>query len=92
VSLVISNTLTGQKEPFEPSGPVVSMYVCGMTPKDHPHIGHARVFVAADLLRRYLEYRGLAVRHVQNFTDVDDKIPRRRRRSTPTAFSSRWRR
>jgi cysteinyl-tRNA synthetase len=50
------------------------MYVCGMTPKYHPHVGHARVFVAADVIRRYLEYRGYEIVHVQNFTDVDDKI------------------
>jgi cysteinyl-tRNA synthetase len=74
VTLVISNTLSGQKEPFVPLGPVVSMYVCGMTPKFHPHVGHARVFVAADIMRRYLEYSGFAVKHVQNFTDIDDKI------------------
>ena len=50
------------------------MYVCGMTPKDPPHIGHARLFVHTDVMRRYLEYRGYRVQHVQNFTDVDDKI------------------
>jgi cysteinyl-tRNA synthetase len=74
VSIWISNTLSGQKEPFEPIATVVSMYVCGMTPKFHPHVGHARLFVAADVLRRYLEYRGYRVKHVQNFTDIDDKI------------------
>ncbi len=56
------------------NGETISLYACGMTPKDKPHIGHARVFVMVDLLRRYLEYRGRPVRHVQNFTDVDDKI------------------
>ena len=70
----ITNTLSGQKEDFQPSGDVVRFYVCGMTPKFHPHVGHARIFVAADIMRRYLEYRGLHVRHVQNFTDIDDKI------------------
>lgn len=55
------------------------MYVCGMTPKDLPHIGHARLFVHADVMRRYLEYRGYRVQHVQNFTDVDDKIIERAR-------------
>jgi len=70
----ITNTLTGEREEFVPGGDVVRMYVCGMTPKFHPHVGHARIFVAADVLRRYLEYRGYAVRHVQNFTDIDDKI------------------
>jgi cysteinyl-tRNA synthetase len=70
----ISNTLTGQKEDFTPGGDEVKLYVCGMTPKFHPHLGHARLFVAADVLRRYLEYRGYRVHHVQNFTDIDDKI------------------
>ena len=70
----ITSTLSGQKEDFEVSGRPVRMYVCGMTPKYHPHVGHARVFVAADTLRRYLEYRGYEIVHVQNFTDVDDKI------------------
>ncbi len=70
----ISNTLTGQKEEFVPRGDVVQLYVCGMTPKFHPHVGHARIFVAADVIRRYFEYRGYRVQHVQNFTDVDDKI------------------
>src|SRR3954463_15105247 len=50
------------------------MYVCGMTPKFHPHVGHARLFVAADIIRRTLEWRGYRVRHIQNFTDIDDKI------------------
>jgi cysteinyl-tRNA synthetase len=70
----ITSTLSGQKEDFEVSGRPVRMYVCGMTPKYHPHVGHARVFVSADILRRYLEYRGYDVIHIQNFTDVDDKI------------------
>jgi cysteinyl-tRNA synthetase len=72
--LRITNTFSGQKEPFVPSGDPVRFYVCGMTPKFHPHVGHARIFVAADVIRRYLEYRGLRVYHVQNFTDIDDKI------------------
>jgi cysteinyl-tRNA synthetase len=74
LSISISNTLSGKKEPFEPRGGVVSIYVCGMTPKFDPHVGHARLFVATDLLRRYLEFRGYQVKHVQNFTDIDDKI------------------
>jgi cysteinyl-tRNA synthetase len=79
LSITISNTLSGQKEPFEPPGPIVSMYVCGMTPKFHPHVGHARMYVAVDVIRRYLEYRGYRVTHVQNFTDIDDKIIERGR-------------
>jgi len=74
VALRISNTLSGNKDVFEPMGEQVKMYVCGMTPKFHPHIGHARLFVAADIIRRTLEWRGYQVRHVQNFTDIDDKI------------------
>ena len=57
----------------------ISLYACGMTPKDKPHIGHARVFVMVDVLRRWLEYSGREVRHIQNFTDVDDKIIERAR-------------
>ncbi|MDE3075229.1 MAG: cysteine--tRNA ligase [Chloroflexota bacterium] len=68
------NTLTGRKERVQPAGDVVSMYVCGLTPKDHPHIGHAWLYVSVDVMRRYLEYSGFKVEHVQNFTDVDDKI------------------
>ncbi|MHB0870050.1 MAG: cysteine--tRNA ligase [Chloroflexota bacterium] len=74
MGLRVFNTLTGTEEEFEPQGDVVEMYVCGMTPKFHPHIGHARLFVSMDVIRRYLGYRGYTVHHVQNFTDVDDKI------------------
>jgi len=68
------DTATRGKRNFVPREDVVRMYVCGMTPKDPPHIGHARLFVHADVMRRYLEHRGYRVQHVQNFTDVDDKI------------------
>lgn len=74
MTLAITNTLSGKKEPFTPLGDPVTMYVCGMTPKDRPHLGHAFMFVQMDVIRRYLEYRGYAVRHIQNFTDIDDKI------------------
>ncbi len=74
MALRVFNTLTGEEEEFRPRGEVVEMYVCGMTPKFHPHIGHARLFVSTDVIHRYLEYRGYRVHHVQNFTDVDDKI------------------
>jgi len=74
LTLAITNSLTGEKEPFKPLGDPVTMYVCGMTPKDRPHLGHAFMFVHMDVIRRYLEYRGYAVRHIQNFTDIDDKI------------------
>jgi cysteinyl-tRNA synthetase len=68
------NTETGRNEPFEPGELPVRMYVCGMTPKNEPHVGHARLFVVNDTVRRYLEYRGYPVNYVQNFTDIDDKI------------------
>lgn len=50
------------------------MYVCGMTPKEIPHIGHGFMFVHMDVIRRYLEHCGYEVQHLQNFTDIDDKI------------------
>jgi len=74
LALRITNTLSGRKEDFVPLGDPVRMYVCGMTPKFHPHIGHARIFLAVDVIRRTLEHRGYRVRHIQNFTDIDDKI------------------
>src|SRR5438876_3419299 len=79
MSVRIYNTLTGREEPVVPlnSDGVLRMYVCGMTPKYHPHVGHARLFVAMDVIRRYLIFRGYQVKFVQNFTDVDDKIIQR---------------
>jgi cysteinyl-tRNA synthetase len=69
------NTLTRRKEPLETLRPgEVSMYVCGVTVYDAAHIGHAMSAIVFDIIRRYLEYRGYAVRHIVNFTDVDDKI------------------
>jgi cysteinyl-tRNA synthetase len=68
------NTLTRQEEEFVPLGDTVLMYVCGVTPYDENHVGHAMSYIVFDVLRRYLEYRGYRVRHVQNFTDIDDRI------------------
>jgi len=69
------NTLVGEVEEFVPSdGQSVKMYICGVTPYSSTHVGHALSYVAFDVLRRYLEHLGYKVRHVQNFTDVDDKI------------------
>ena len=71
----IFNTLTGRKETLAPAdGKTVRMYVCGITPYSAAHVGHAMSYILFDAFRRYLEYRGFAVRHVQNFTDIDDKI------------------
>ncbi len=73
--LKIYNTMTGKKEEFLPlKRGKVGMYVCGVTVYDECHLGHARTYVAFDTIRRYLEYKGLEVNYVQNFTDIDDKI------------------
>ncbi|PZC42974.1 MAG: cysteinyl-tRNA synthetase [Chloroflexi bacterium] len=68
------NTLTRRKEPFEPQHDPISMYVCGITPYDDAHLGHAMSIIVFDVLRRYLEWGGRAVRLVYNFTDIDDKM------------------
>jgi cysteinyl-tRNA synthetase len=70
----VYNTLSGQKEEFVPLGDEVRMYVCGITPYDVCHIGHAMSYIVFDVVRRYLEFKGYKVKYVQNFTDVDDKI------------------
>lgn len=73
--LQIYNTLTRKKEPFTPLEPdKVRMYVCGVTTYDYCHIGHARMFVAFDIVARYLRHRGFDVNYVRNITDIDDKI------------------
>ncbi len=71
------NTLTQRIEPFLPQGETVTLYVCGITPYDTTHLGHAFTYTSVDILVRYLEYLGLTVRYVQNVTDVDDDILRR---------------
>lgn len=68
------STLSGVEKEFAPAGERVKMYVCGITPYSSSHVGHAFSSVVFDVLRRYLEFRGLDVHHVQNFTDIDDKI------------------
>ena len=69
------NTLTGTEEQFVPAnGMDVNMYVCGVTPYSSTHVGHALSYVIFDVLKRYLSYCGYNVKHIQNFTDVDDKI------------------
>jgi len=75
MTLRVYNTLTKRKEEFVPvEAGKVKMYVCGVTPYNHPHIGNARPFITWDVIKRYLEHRGFKVYHVQNFTDIDDKI------------------
>ncbi len=70
----VYNTLSGQKEEFLPGGDEVKMYVCGVTPYDECHIGHAMSYIIFDVIRRYLQFRGYKVKYVQNITDIDDKI------------------
>lgn len=73
--LTIYNTLTRQKETFEPLDPNnVRMYVCGMTVYDYCHLGHARVLVVFDMVARWLRQHGYPLTYVRNITDIDDKI------------------
>ena len=74
----IYNTLTRKKEEFETIEPnLVKLYVCGVTVYNDAHVGHAMSALVFDIVRRYLEYRGYEVKHVMNYTDVDDKIIKR---------------
>jgi cysteinyl-tRNA synthetase len=78
MSIKIYNTLTRKKEALKTLQPgKVSMYVCGPTVYDKAHVGHAMSALVFDIVRRYLEYRDYEVRHVTNYTDVDDKIIQR---------------
>ncbi len=70
----ITDTFSGKKEEFRPRGDVVTMYVCGVNPYADAHIGHAMSYIIFDAVRRYLEFRGYKVKHVENVTDVEDNI------------------
>src|SRR4030067_2240708 len=70
----VFNTLSRQKEEFIPQGDEVKMYVCGINPYADSHIGHALSYITFDVVRRYLEFRGYKVKHVENVTDVEDNI------------------
>jgi cysteinyl-tRNA synthetase len=70
----VFNTISGEKEEFLPQGSAVKIYVCGVTPYDECHIGHAMSYIIFDVIRRYLKFRGYRVKYVQNVTDIDDKI------------------
>ena len=79
--LQILDHTTRTKHPFDPVRPgEAGLYTCGLTVQDEPHLGHMFAFVACDMIRRYLVYLGYEVTHVQNFTDIDDKIIARARR------------
>jgi len=75
------NTLSQKIEPFRPQGDAVAVYVCGITPYDTTHLGHAFTYTSADVLIRYLEHKGHPVRYVQNVTDIDDDILRRAKKA-----------
>ncbi len=77
MALRLYNTKTRATEPFTPiEGKKVRMYSCGPTVYNYAHIGNFRAYIVADLLKRYLKYRGYQVRHVMNITDIDDKTIR----------------
>lgn len=93
MALVVYNTLSHGKEPFTTiEADVVRMYICGPTVYDEAHVGHAMSSIVFDFVRRYLEYEGFQVRHVMNFTDVDDKIINRAAKTgeDPAAIASRY--
>ena len=68
------NTMSRRLEEFTPAGDEVKIYVCGVTPYDRAHLGHAMSYIIFDIVRRYLEFHGFKVKHVQNYTDIDDRI------------------
>jgi cysteinyl-tRNA synthetase len=93
--LMLHDTLTRKKLPFtarEGTQNTVAMYVCGVTAYDLSHIGHARVYVAFDVLVRVLQHVGFGVQYVRNFTDIDDKIIARAAQTgeDPLALSARY--
>ena len=76
--MTIQNTMTGKKENFQPiHNNRINLFVCGPTVYDDSHIGHARTYIAFDVVARYLNYKGFSVFYLQNITDVDDKIIQR---------------
>ena len=77
--LLLTNSASGTKE-VVPSKAVYRMYVCGITPYDATHLGHAATYLTFDLINRYLRVRGSEVRYVQNITDIDDPLLERAKR------------
>lgn len=74
------NSMTGRVEPFAPAdGKTVRMYVCGVTPYDTTHMGHAMTYLTFDVINRFCQYLGWRVKYVQNVTDIDDDILRKAR-------------
>jgi L-cysteine:1D-myo-inositol 2-amino-2-deoxy-alpha-D-glucopyranoside ligase len=77
--MYLFNTLSGQTEAFAASGGQIGLYVCGITPYDTTHVGHAFTFLTFDILVRYLRFLEFSVTYVQNVTDIDDDILRKAR-------------
>ena len=75
--LTLYDTRRRRVVPFRPRAKIVTMYVCGVTPYDTTHLGHARTFLTFDLVARLLEARGTRVRYAQNVTDIDESILQR---------------
>ena len=93
--MLLFDTLTNTKRELELRDPgKVSIYACGPTVYDSPHLGHARNAMTYDILRRYMEWRGLEVHHVSNITDIDDNIINRAKRegSTEVEVAATWER
>src|SRR5262245_41883065 len=91
--ILISDTLTGKKVELAPRVPgKVGLYACGPTVYDLSHVGHARSYVIWDVVVRHLRARGLEVKYVRNFTDVDDKIIKRaaERGEDPVQLAARF--
>lgn len=88
MGLEIDNSLTRQRESFHTLVPgAVSMYVCGPNLYGPAHVGHALSYIFFDVVRRYLEYKGFEVRHVQNFTDIEDRIVARAQEEGRSIFA-----
>jgi cysteinyl-tRNA synthetase len=93
MAIQVHDTLTGTKRPLQPLVPGrIGLYACGPTVYDYAHLGHARCYVVWDIVVRHLRARGLQVRYVRNFTDVDDKIIKRatERGEDPLAMAARF--
>jgi cysteinyl-tRNA synthetase len=74
MTLRLYNTMSRRVDEVPLREDELKMYVCGITPYDHSHLGHAMSYIIFDVLRRYMEYRGYKLKHVQNYTDIDDRI------------------
>src|SRR5436190_758974 len=80
MALRVYNSLSRKKEAFVPlHGKRVSLFVCGLTPQDQTHMGHAKTYVAFDVVARYLRHKGYRVFYLQNVTDIEDRIIARMR-------------